>query len=70
MNKCILEGESMGGAIVTHISESGDLRFDGIMGIGAALLVREYDSNNNVSKIILYKLKNFSRIFKDFYSYF
>jgi predicted alpha/beta hydrolase family esterase len=49
LNLVILEGHSMGGAIVTHIAERADTsRYSGIMAVGAALLVREHDENGQV----------------------
>jgi hypothetical protein len=41
---CILEGRSMGGAIVTLISERYPERYQGIVAIGAALLVEEKEN--------------------------
>ena len=47
LNLVLLEGHSMGGAIVTHIAERQEepKRYHGVIAVGAALLVREYDEN-------------------------
>ena len=41
---CLLEGRSMGGAIVTLIAERYPERYQGIVAIGAALLVKEKEN--------------------------
>jgi pimeloyl-ACP methyl ester carboxylesterase len=52
LNLVLLEGHSMGGAIVTHIAErelsSTVQRYNGIIAVGAALLVQEMDDNQQI----------------------
>jgi len=48
--RVLLEGESMGGTIVTLIAESGDARYSGAIAIGAALDIRE---TNGVAGVVI-----------------
>jgi pimeloyl-ACP methyl ester carboxylesterase len=47
--RVILEGDSMGGAIVTLLAERGDGRYAGAVAVGAALQVREPGGSGGVS---------------------
>jgi len=48
-HRVILEGDSMGGTIVTHLMERDDPRYDGAVAIGAALDLRENNGAQGVS---------------------